>query len=143
MGRIWGGTKTTGEVGSRRLVRRDAAQLEKDLEAAAARGSTASTSTRTPTGSGRVEPTLDRIVALLKAKPAWKLRSRTYRRDGDGPAQPAAFREEGCRRQAYLVAAGIDATRLSTKGFGATKPAASNATGMGVPENRRVELVEL
>jgi OmpA-OmpF porin, OOP family len=35
----------------------------------------------------------------------------------------------------------IDAKRLSTKGFGATRPVASNATDEGRQKNRRVEVV--
>jgi outer membrane protein OmpA-like peptidoglycan-associated protein len=40
-----------------------------------------------------------------------------------------------------LVTMGIDATRLTTKGYGDTKPIASNATPEGKANNRRVEFV--
>jgi OOP family OmpA-OmpF porin len=40
----------------------------------------------------------------------------------------------------YFVDHGIAAERLTTKGFGFTKPAASNATKEGRAKNRRVEL---
>jgi OmpA-OmpF porin, OOP family len=40
----------------------------------------------------------------------------------------------------YFVSRGIDPKRLSTKGFGFTKPAASNKTKEGRAKNRRVEL---
>jgi OOP family OmpA-OmpF porin len=40
----------------------------------------------------------------------------------------------------YFVDQGIDPNRLSTKGFGITKPAASNKTKEGRAKNRRVEL---
>jgi OmpA-OmpF porin, OOP family len=40
----------------------------------------------------------------------------------------------------YFVDQGIDPDRLTTKGFGITKPAASNDTREGRAKNRRVEL---
>jgi len=37
---------------------------------------------------------------------------------------------------------GLDPTRITTKGFGDTKPAAPNATAIGRAQNRRVEIVK-
>lgn len=42
--------------------------------------------------------------------------------------------------KSYLVNAGIPATNLSIKGFGATQPAVSNDTEEGKVANRRVEI---
>lgn len=42
--------------------------------------------------------------------------------------------------KSYLVNAGIDASRFTVTGFGATKPITSNATEAGKALNRRVEL---
>jgi len=45
--------------------------------------------------------------------------------------------------KAELVSMGIDATRLTTKGFGDTKPIAPNSTDEGNANNRRVEFVRM
>jgi OOP family OmpA-OmpF porin len=42
--------------------------------------------------------------------------------------------------QDYLVAGGIDASRITKQGFGETQPVASNDTADGRAQNRRVEL---
>ena len=39
----------------------------------------------------------------------------------------------------YLVNSGVAANRIATKGFGETRPIASNATEEGKTQNRRVE----
>ena len=41
----------------------------------------------------------------------------------------------------YLVSQGIDASRIATRGFGKSKPIASNDTAEGRAENRRVEIL--
>ncbi len=45
--------------------------------------------------------------------------------------------------EAQLIAMGIDPSRLTTKGFGATVPIASNDTPEGQANNRRVEFVKM
>jgi len=42
--------------------------------------------------------------------------------------------------KAYLVKNGVAASRLTTIGYGESKPVASNKTAEGMQENRRVEL---
>jgi OOP family OmpA-OmpF porin len=44
--------------------------------------------------------------------------------------------------KAYLTAKGVDAARLTTKGYGETKPVADNDTADGRARNRRVELTK-
>jgi len=41
---------------------------------------------------------------------------------------------------AYLVGQGVDGRRLATRGFGDTRPIATNATAEGRAQNRRVEI---
>jgi outer membrane protein OmpA-like peptidoglycan-associated protein len=43
--------------------------------------------------------------------------------------------------KSYLQAGGVNGSRLSTVGFGASRPVASNETPVGRALNRRVELV--
>ena len=42
----------------------------------------------------------------------------------------------------YMVSRGIDAQRITTKGWGKSKPIASNKTKEGRARNRRVEITE-
>jgi OOP family OmpA-OmpF porin len=41
----------------------------------------------------------------------------------------------------YMVSRGIDASRITARGFGESKPVASNTTAEGRAENRRVEIL--
>jgi outer membrane protein OmpA-like peptidoglycan-associated protein len=90
------------------------------------------------------KPTLDKIVAMLKAKPDWKI---TIEGHTDSTSTPQHNQDLSERRAAsvknYLQSAGIDASRLKTIGYGATKPVASNDNELGRAQNRRVELGKL
>ena len=41
----------------------------------------------------------------------------------------------------YVVSKGIDASRITSSGFGETKPVADNKTAAGRQQNRRSELI--
>lgn len=146
VGGVWSGTKKSSEVGSCPHWSGGARQqLEKDLEAF---GRARIYGINFDTDSDRIrdesKPTLDRIVALLKAKAGWKLAIEGHT-DSTSTAQHNQELSErrAASVRAYLVTSGVDAARLTSKGLGATKPAASNATEMGRAQNRRVELVKL
>ena len=88
------------------------------------------------------KPTLDLVVAILKQHADWKL---TIEGHTDSTSTPEHNQQLSDTRanavKTYLADAGIDAARLTTKGFGSTQPVASNDTALGRSANRRVELV--
>lgn len=146
VGGIWEGTKVSSTVGSCPHWSGGARQqVEKDLEAS---GRTRVYGINFDTDSDRIRdesgPTLERIVAVLAARPEWRLSIEGHT---DATASAEHNRALSERRaaavKAYLVSAGIDGARLTTKGLGSSRPAASNATAMGRAQNRRVELVKL
>lgn len=100
-------------------------------------------------GSAAIDPTSATVLAqigqMLQQHPDLRLEI-----DGhtDNVGTPAANMALSDRRAAavkqYLVSHfQVDPARLASKGFGATKPVASNATEIGRAQNRRVELVKI
>ena len=87
--------------------------------------------------------TLGNIVAMLKTKPDWKMSIEGHTDSTSTPQHNQGLSE---RRAAsvknYLTTAGIDASRLSTVGYGQDKPVAPNDNPIGKAQNRRVELVK-
>jgi OOP family OmpA-OmpF porin len=86
-------------------------------------------------------PMLDEAVLILKKNPEMKVEIDGHT-DNIGSA---AYNMNLSERRAksimkYFVDKGVAAERLTTKGFGFTKPAASNDTKQGRAKNRRVEL---
>jgi len=87
---------------------------------------------------------LDAVVQVLKANPTLRLEvqghtdstgsARLNQRLGEQRAQAVA---------GYFTAHGIDAGRLTTKGYGPAQPATTNDTADGRAQNRRVELKPL
>jgi OOP family OmpA-OmpF porin len=86
-------------------------------------------------------PMLQEAVLIMKKNPGLMVEV-----DGHADSTGAAAynmtlsekRAEAVKK--YFVDQGIDPDRLTTKGFGITKPAASNKTKEGRAKNRRVEL---
>ncbi len=84
---------------------------------------------------------LNESVTVLEKNPSMKIIIQGYT-DNVGSAQYNKILSQK-RAEAvklYLVAHGIDAGRLSTVGFGFSKPVATNKTPQGRALNRRVEL---
>ena len=85
---------------------------------------------------------LPALLGALKANPDWKVSIEGHT---DSTGNAAHNLDLSQRRAASvkiaLVAAGIAADRLTTAGFGQTKPVASNDSAIGRAQNRRVEVV--
>jgi outer membrane protein OmpA-like peptidoglycan-associated protein len=88
-------------------------------------------------------PTLKEIAAMLAEHPALKLTIEGHTdNQGDlGENQALSERRAAAVKDALVKSFGADASRLSTKGMGASKPVASNATPEGRARNRRTELI--
>ena len=86
---------------------------------------------------------LEEIVKILKDNEGWKMVVEGHTDNVGGER----FNQELSERRAasvlgYLTKAGIDASRLSSAGYGYSKPVASNETELGRARNRRVELLK-
>jgi OOP family OmpA-OmpF porin len=89
------------------------------------------------------KPTLDALIAAARTQPTWNFGIEGYTDNVGGDAHNQTLSEKRALSvKAYLVAAGVDASRLTTQGFGATHPVSSNDTELGRSQNRRVEVVK-
>ena len=98
-------------------------------------------------GSDRISPestpTLKEVTAMLKDHPQLKVVVEGHTDSvGEAAANQALSEQRAAAVKAYLVSQGIDEARLQSKGLGASKPMASNATAEGRAQNRRVELAK-
>jgi OmpA-OmpF porin, OOP family len=88
--------------------------------------------------------TIRQIAAALDANPSLRLEIDGHTdSDGDAAQNLSLSQARAEAVKTLLVQQGIDASRLSTKGYGATKPIDSNSTPEGKANNRRVELIKL
>ena len=85
---------------------------------------------------------LDHAAEALKAEPALKatIEGHTDSVGSDAYNMKLSERRANAARD-YLVSQGIDAGRITTQGFGESKPVASNDTEEGRAQNRRVEVL--
>jgi outer membrane protein OmpA-like peptidoglycan-associated protein len=89
------------------------------------------------------EPVLREIADALRRNPRWSIRIEGHTDSIGGAAANLALskRRAAAVKDALVKQYGISAARLTTDGFGATRPRESNATLQGRARNRRVELV--
>ena len=87
-------------------------------------------------------PELQRLVQLLQANPKMRIQINGHTDDVGADADNQKLSEQRAKAvYDYLVQNGIAATRLLYKGYGETKPIASNTTPEGRQQNRRTEFV--
>ena len=88
-------------------------------------------------------PVLKEIAQALKDNPNWKLQIEGHTDNVGGDSYNLNLSDERAQgvMQSLVAQYGIGADRLSSKGFGATQPKATNDTPEGRALNRRVELV--
>lgn len=88
----------------------------------------------------RYRKDLDALVLLLNQNPSYKLDINGHTDNTGGPERNATLSQERAAAvQAYLTKKGIDAGRLSGKGFSDSLPAGDNSTAAGRTKNRRAE----
>ena len=84
---------------------------------------------------------LQHAAAQMKQNSNIKLRLQGYTDStGNGVHNDNLSGRRATAVASYLIAQGIDGSRISGEGFGPEQPAATNATEQGKADNRRVEL---
>jgi OOP family OmpA-OmpF porin len=87
--------------------------------------------------------TLNMIVSLMKNNPDLKFEVDGHTdNSGDAAHNLALSMQRADAVKAQFISMGIDESRLTTKGFGDTKPIDTNDTPEGLANNRRVEFVK-
>lgn len=88
--------------------------------------------------------TLDQVAQMLTDNPALKLSVEGHTDNAGNATLNKTLSENRAKAvMNYLVAKGISNTRLTSKGWGQTKPVSENTTEEGKAKNRRVELVKM
>lgn len=87
---------------------------------------------------------LDKLIKLLKENPTAQIEIRGHTDNVGQDADNQKLSQERAKAvYDYLISKGIAGTRLSYKGFGASKPIADNSKEHGRISNRRVEFIVL
>ena len=95
-------------------------------------------------GSAELTPqglaTLDEVAAALTGASSLTVSISGHTdASGDAAANQQLSEARAAAVKTYLASKGVDAARMTTAGFGQTKPVADNATPAGRKKNRRIE----
>jgi OOP family OmpA-OmpF porin len=86
------------------------------------------------------QASLEAAVVALKANDSIKLEVQAYSDSGGADAYNLALsKKRAASVKQYLMDNGVDASRLTAKGYGEANPIADNSTAAGRAKNRRVE----
>jgi len=99
------------------------------------------------TGKANIKPEsqgiIDQIVQMLKDNPTLKISIEGHTDNVGTPQSNQKLSENRAKAvMNAIIAKGIDKSRLSSKGWGQTKPISDNKTEEGRAKNRRVEIVK-
>jgi OmpA-OmpF porin, OOP family len=87
-------------------------------------------------------PTVDSLVAILKAYPVVAIRLEGHTDNtGDAAANKKLSLDRAIVVKEIMIKGGIDDARVGTDGYGQEKPIASNENEEGRAKNRRTEMV--
>ncbi|MBS1510463.1 MAG: OmpA family protein [Bacteroidetes bacterium] len=87
---------------------------------------------------------LDELVAYLNRKEDEKIEIGGHTDNVGAAAMNLTLSQDRANTvKAYLITKGIDPSRITAKGYGMSKPVASNATAEGRAQNRRTEVTIL
>jgi OOP family OmpA-OmpF porin len=89
------------------------------------------------------QPIIEQMVDLMKTNPDLKVEIQGHTDNvGDAKSNQKLSEDRAASVKKALVDKGIDAARMTSAGYGDTKPVADNKTDEGKAQNRRVELVK-
>lgn len=90
------------------------------------------------------EKCLKEVVTLLKKNASWRMEIGGHTDNvGSKEANAKLSQQRADAVRAWLVANGVEASRLVARGYGDSRPVADNASEEGRAKNRRVGLVKL
>jgi OOP family OmpA-OmpF porin len=96
----------------------------------------------TPNLKTQAHATLDSVVQILRDHPRMTLEIAAHTDSrGDEERNLLLSQQQAESVRKYLVDHGVEASRLTARGYGETRPIESNSTSRGRAINRRVELI--